>query len=62
MSQFNSRVITTDQNLKRNGSSDIYLLHQLFPFYLVCPDKQFHDYVVLKQTLLDKEEWQASDT
>ena len=49
VSKFNSRFISTSLNLKRNGSSAPDLLHQLFPAYLVCPDKQFHDYNRAKQ-------------
>ena len=53
-SKFNSRVITTTKSLKRNGSSDPDLLHQLSPTYLIYPDKQFHDYVVLKQNKFEE--------
>ena len=49
MSKFNSRVITATHNLKRNGSSALDLLHQLFPAYLIYTDKQSHDYMVFKQ-------------
>ena len=38
----------TSLNLRRNGSSAPDLLHQIFPAYLVCPDKQFYDYIVAK--------------
>ena len=38
-SKFNSQVIATTLNLRRNGSSAPDLLHPLFPAYLVCPDK-----------------------
>ena len=49
VSKLNLRVISTSLNLKRNGSSAPDLLHQLFPVYLVCPDKKFHDYIRAKQ-------------
>ena len=47
--KFNSRVISTAHNLKHNSSSPPNLLHQLFPAYLIYPNKQFHNYIVLKQ-------------
>ena len=43
VSKFNSSVLATTNNLKRNGSSAPDLLHQLFPVYLSCPDNKFHD-------------------
>ena len=48
VSNFNSRVISNTQTLKRNGSSALGLLHQLLLAYLIYLDTQFHDYVVLK--------------
>ena len=54
MSKFNWRVISTSLNLKRNGSSAPDLLRQLFPTYLVCPDKQFHNYIVAKQNKFEE--------
>ena len=54
VNKFNLRVISTSLNLKRNGSSAQDLLHELFPAYLVCPDKQFHDYIRTKQNKFEE--------
>ena len=42
VSKFNSSVLATANNLKRNDSSAPDLLHQLFPVYLLRPDNKFH--------------------
>ena len=47
--KFNSKVVSTTQNLNRNGFSAPDLLRQLFLAYLVWPDKNFHNYIVAKQ-------------
>ena len=54
VSKFNARVMMTMLNLRRNGSSAPDLLYQLFPAYLVCPDKQFHNYIRAKQDLFEE--------
>jgi len=48
LSKFNSVVISTINNLKRNRSSVPNLLHQLLPTYLLWLYNKFHDYITLK--------------
>ena len=54
LSKFNSRVINIKHNIKHNGFSAPDLLLQLFPAYLVCLDKQFHDYIVEKRNKFEE--------
>ena len=54
VSKFNARVVLISLKLRRNGSSALDLLHQLFSAYLVCPDKRFHDYIVAKQNKFEE--------
>ena len=54
VSKFNERVIKTSLNLRMNGSSAPDLLSQLLPAYLVCSDKQFHNYIREKQDLFEE--------
>ena len=46
--KFNSQVLTTTQSLKINGPSAPDFIHQLFPAYITCPGRKFHNYVTKK--------------
>ena len=47
--KFNSNVLSIVLALKRKGATAPDLLHQLFPAYLHCPDKNFAIYVGSKR-------------
>ena len=54
MSKFNSYVISTINNLKKNGSLASDLLQQFFPAYLSYPENKFHDYITLKHNKFEE--------
>ena len=54
LSKFNAKTISTTRNLKRKSSSSLNLLHHIFSAFLVCLDKQFHDYVTDKQNKFEE--------
>ena len=54
VSKFNDHVLAIMATLTRNGSSAPDLIHQLFPAYLVCPDKEFTGYIKDKKNAFEE--------
>ena len=54
VSKFNSSLLATMNNLKRNAFLAPNLLYQLFPAYMSCPNSKFHDYITLKQSKFEE--------
>ena len=54
VSKFNDHVLAIMTTLTRNGSNAPDLVHQLFPAYLVCPDKEFTGYIKDKKNSFEE--------